>query len=126
MPPRAHACIAYIVGRLIAGKTVTSLYDYSQSCEIDGSGLPDKQCLKEFSYVNWSYLTGAPAISKYQYACTAGHSIDLAIKGNSFIGYIKESRSHFIGTVRGDSIYLYDQQQAAHFNYRISGNAIGH
>ncbi len=126
MTQHAHACIAYIVGRLIAGKTVTSIYDYSQSCEIDSSGLPDHRCLREFGSVNWSYLAGSPAISKYQYACNAGHSFDLAVKGNSFIGYIKESGSHFIGTVRGDSVYLYDQRQAAHFNYRISGNAISH
>jgi hypothetical protein len=121
-----RACIAYIVGRLVAGKDVTALYDYSQSCEIGSSGLPDQQCLKECSFVNWSYLPGSPAISKYQYACNAGHSIDLAVKGNSFIGCIKGSSAHFFGTVRGDSIYLYDQKEAAHFNYRISGNAIAH
>jgi hypothetical protein len=126
MMPCNRACIAYIVGRLIAGKAVTALYDYSQSYEIDSSGLPDHRCLKECSYVNWSYLAGSPAISKYQYTCNAGHSIDLAVKGNSFIGYIKESRTHFIGTVRGDSVYLYDQKESAHFNYRISGNAIAH
>jgi hypothetical protein len=126
MTPCNRVCIAYIVARLIAGKDVTALYDYSQSCEIDSSGLPDQQCLKECNYINWSYLPGSPAISKYQYACNAGHSIDLAVKGNSFIGYIKGSSTHFIGTVRGDSIYLYDRKEAAHFNYRISGNAIAH
>jgi hypothetical protein len=126
METHTHACIAYIIGRVIAGKRVTSIYDYSQSCEIDRSGLPDTRCLREFSFANWAYLTASPSISRYQYACSAGHSFDLAVKGNSFIGYIKESESHFIGTVRGDSVYLYDQKKAEHFNYRISGNAIGH
>jgi hypothetical protein len=126
MTPHTHACIAFIVGRLIAGKTVTSIYDCSLSCEINSSGLTDHRCLTEFANANWTYLAGSPTISKYQYACIAGHSIDLAVKGNSFVGYIKESGSHFIGTVRGDSVHFYDRKQAAHFNYRISGNAIAH
>lgn len=122
----SHACIAYIVGRLIAGKSVTSIYDYSRAVEISREGLPDQGCLKEFNYENWSFLAGSPGVCKYQYSCNAGHSIDIAIKGNTFIGYIRGSSSHFIGTVKGDSVYLYDQKESAHFSYRISGNAIGH
>ncbi len=126
MKQNTHACIAYIVGRLIAGKSVTSIYDYSQSVEIDEAGLPDNKCLTEFTHINWSYLTNSPGISRYQYLCKAGNSIDISVKGNTFIGYIRESASHFVGIVRGDSIYLYDQEQSAHFNFRISGNSIGH
>lgn len=106
----SHACIAYIVGRLIAGKSVTSIYDYSRAVEIRREDLPDQGCLKEFNYENWSFLSGSPGVCKYQYSCNAGHSIDIAIKGNTFIGYIRGSSSHFIGTVKGDSVYLYDQR----------------
>ena len=122
----SHVCIAYIVGRLIAGKSVTSIYDYARAVEIDHEGLPDDECLREFAHVNWSFLTGAPGICRYQYLCNAGHAIDLAVKGNTFIGYIRGSASHFIGTVKGDSVFVYDQKESAHFNYRISGNAVGH
>ena len=124
MKTYTHACIAYIVGRLIAGKKIRSIYDYSESREIDIDSLPDADRIEEFSYVNWSYMSQRPNISRFQYAFLAGNSIDLAIKGNSFIGYIRESSSHFIGTVRGDSVYLYDQKAAAHFNYRIIGKAV--
>ncbi len=121
-----HACIAYIVGRLIAGKDVTSIYDYTRSCEIDLSGLPDEKCLKNFSCINWAYLAHSPSIFRYQFSCNAGHLINLSVKGNTFIGYVGDSSSHFVGNVRGDAVYLYDQKEATHFSYRIFGNAMSH
>jgi hypothetical protein len=126
MKSHAHACIAYIVGRLIAGKNVTSIYDYARSCEIDVSGLPDERCLKSFTCVNWSYLSQSPNIFRYRFSCNAGHFIDLSVKGNTFIGYVRDSSSHFMGNVRGDAVYLYDHKEATHFNYRISGSALSH
>ncbi len=124
MKSYTHACIAYIVGRLIAGKKIFSLYDYAESREIEIDSLPDAEQLTEFNYVGWSYMSGSPSISRFQYSFKTGDSVNLAIKGNSFIGYIRASSSHFIGTVRGDSVYLYDQKASAHFNYRIIGKAI--
>ncbi|MDA8240278.1 MAG: hypothetical protein M0Z67_07895 [Nitrospiraceae bacterium] len=124
MKSYTHACIAYIVGRLIAGKNIFSLYDYAESREIEVDSLPDAEQLKEFNYVSWSYMSCSPNISRFQYSFKTGDSVNLAIKGNSFIGYIRASSSHFIGTVRGDSVYLYDQKASAHFNYRIIGKAI--
>jgi hypothetical protein len=126
MKSYTHACIAYIVGRLIAGKDVTSIYDYARSCEIDITGLPDERCLKSFSCINWSFMTHSPHIFRYQFSCKAGHLIDLSVKGNTFIGYVRDNASHFMGKVTGDAVYLYDQEKATHFNYRISGNALSH
>lgn len=121
-----RACIAYIVGRLIAGKDVTAIYDYEEGREIDVSGLPDSRCLKEFANINWSYLSGGAGICRYQYSCSAGHHFHLSIKGNTFVGYIRNSPCHFMGKVKGDAVYLYDHQQSSHFNFRISGNAVSH
>ncbi len=126
MKSYTHACIAYIVGRLIAGKKIQSIYDFTDLQEIEIDSLPDAERLKEVSYVNWSYMSSTPSISKFQYSFKTGDSVDLSIKGSSFIGYLRESSSHFIGTVRGDSIYLYDQKASAHFNYRITGSAVDH
>lgn len=126
MSSYSHACIAYIVGRLIAGKSVTSVYDCSNCVEIGGQDLPDNSCLREFSHPNWTYLSGSQNVFRYQYSCNAGHSIDIAIKGNTFIGCVRDSSLRFIGKVKGDSVYLYDQKESTYFNYRISGNAISH
>lgn len=46
--------------------------------------------------------------------------------GNSFIGHIRGTSSYFIGNVRGDSIYLFDHEESAHINYRISGCVMEH
>jgi hypothetical protein len=126
MKSYTHACIAYILGRLIAGKKIQSIYDFADLQEIEIDSLPDAERLKELNYVSWSYMSSTPSISKFQYSFKTGDSVDLSIKGSSFIGYLRESSSHFIGTVRGDSIYLYDQKASAHFNYRIIGSAVDH
>jgi hypothetical protein len=119
-----HAYIACIVGRLVAGKRITSLYDYKESREIEIDSLPDAEQLKESSYADWGYMARTPNIGRFQYSFTTGDSVDLAIKGNSFIGYIRTSSSHFIGTVRGDSVYFYDQKACAHYNFRIIGKTV--
>ena len=126
MKSYTHACIAYILGRLIAGKKIQSIYDFADLQEIEIDSLPDAERLKELNLVSWSYMSSTPSISKFQYSFKTGDSVDLSIKGSSFIGYLRESSSHFIGTVRGDSIYLYDQKASAHFNYRIIGSAVDH
>lgn len=126
MKSYTHACIAYILGRLIAGKKIQSIYDFADLQEIEIDSLPDAERLKELNFVSWSYMSSTPSISKFQYSFKTGDSVDLSIKGSSFIGYLRESSSHFIGTVRGDSIYLYDQKASAHFNYRIIGSAVDH
>ncbi len=125
MKTDTHARIAYIVGRLISGKSIVSLYDYASSEHIEVKDLSDIKSLKEFDYFQWSYMAGSGKRSaKFRYSSNDGGFIDLAIRGNTFIGYIQESASHFMGTVRGDSVYIFDQKEAAHFNFRICGPAV--
>jgi len=124
MKSHTHACIAYIVGRLISGKNISAIYDYASSQYIDIDSLPDAERLKEFDYLKWAYMSGSPDISRFKYSFTSGHFIDISIKGNTFIGYIHESSSHFMGNVRGNSIFIYDHKKTAHFNFRISGSAL--
>ena len=71
-----YACIAYIVGRLIAGKKIKSIYDYTDLKEIDS--LPDAEQLKDLSYANWSYISSTPSISRFQYSFKTGDSADLS------------------------------------------------
>lgn len=126
MKSHTHACIAYIVGRLIAGKSITSIYDYDRSREIDVESLPDAERLKGFNFVNWSYMPGNTGINRVRYHCSNGHSLALSIKGNTFIGYVRESSTHFIGNVRGDSVYIFDHKESAHFTFRIIGSVVEH
>lgn len=124
MNNHTHAYIAYIVGRIIARKKIDVLYDYSQFRDVEIVKLPDGERLRDFNYVNWSYMSNQSGINRFKYSCSSGHSIDIRIKGNTFIGHIPESSAHIIGNVRGDTICLYDQKESVHFNYRIIDSAI--
>jgi hypothetical protein len=123
MQPDARTCIAYIAGSLITGKREFSFYDYSRSLRVDMSSLPYARCLSQAGYAPKVYLPDFSRGARYRYACGCGHFFDIVIHGSTFIGYVLDGSSHFIGNVRGDSIYLYDQRESAHFNYRISRDA---
>lgn len=123
MQPDTRTCIAYIAGSLISGKREFSLFDYSRSLHVDMSSLPHALCLSRSGYAKRVHVPNFSRGSRYRYACGCGYFFDIATQGNTFIGYVRNSSSHFIGNVRGDSIYLYDHKESAHFNYRISRGA---
>jgi hypothetical protein len=116
-----HAYIAYIAGRLISGKRIATLYDYSRTRHIAVTELPDIRCIREFDALHRDYIPGYSSGCRYQYPCGNGHTIDLCINGNSFVGRFMEISTYFVGNVRGDAIYIFDHEDSAHVNYRISG-----
>lgn len=123
MQPNTRTCIAYIAGSLITGKREFSLFDYSRSLHVDMSSLPYARCLGRSRYGRRFYLSALSGGARYRYTCGCGYYFDIAIHGNTFIGYVRNGSSHFVGNVRGDFIYLYDDRESAHFNYRISRDA---
>jgi hypothetical protein len=124
MGPSAHAYVAYIAGRLISGKKIASLYDYSGSRDIDISSLLEAEELVSFDYVGWSHMAKGAGISKFKYNLGPGHNIDISIKGSTFIVYMRENSTHFMGTVRGDTVYICDHKSSAHFNFRMMGHPV--
>jgi len=113
--------IAYIAGRLITGRCIATLFDCNSRTQIEIDSLPDACGLREFDlkYRDNSGLNGSTC--HCQYGCEKKHSIDLTIKGNTFIGYITGSSAIFMGNVRGDSIYIFDREDSLNLQYRISG-----
>ena len=116
-----RACIASIAGHLITGKRIHSLYDYSRYCHIEVSGLIGDEKLQEFSPAR-IILTAGSGGTRYRYCCSNGCFIDLTVKGNIFIGYVRERSCFFAGNVRGESIHLFDHRESSHFTYRINGH----
>ncbi|MCL5024784.1 MAG: hypothetical protein M1497_15735 [Nitrospirae bacterium] len=125
MEPDTRTCIASIAGKLISNRGHFCLYDYSRSLHVQMTCLPHPEQIRRQGYARKVFAPGSGRGSRYRYTCSCGRLFDIAIHGNTFIGYASGSSSHFIGNVRGDSIYLYDDEESAHFNYRISARAVG-
>jgi hypothetical protein len=112
--------IAYIAGHLITGKRIASLYDFNELSQIEIASLPDADCLSEFGCKYKDNAAGRQGKYKYWFDCKKDHAIDLSINGSTFMGRITGSTACFLGTVRGDLIYIYDHEDSLHLNYRIS------
>ncbi len=123
MQHNTRTCVAYIAGSLITGKREFALFDYSRSLRVDMSSLPYALCLGQSGYGRRFHLPDFSGGARYRYTCGCGYFFDIAIHGNTFIGYVRNGSSHFVGNVRGNSIYLYDDRESSHFNYRISPDA---
>ncbi len=120
MEPDTRICIAYIAGTLISGKRDFCLYDYGRSLHVKMACLLQAEESGRIVPARRVCVPDSSKGERYKYACGCGHLFDIAVQGNTFIGYTSKSASHFIGNVRGDSLYLYDHELSAHFNYRIS------
>lgn len=117
-----RASIVYIISRLITGKRVATLYDFTELRHISIAALPDAVCLKKFDEAHRDYIPGYATGCKYRYECSeTGINIDLSVNNDSFMGHISGSSAYFAGNIRGDLIDIFDHQESAHFNYRISG-----
>ncbi len=121
MNKNIHACVSYIVCRLITGRRISSLYDFSESSDIDISGLPDIMALREFDENHRDYIPGYASGCTYEHTFSAGRSIEIFINEKTFLVHIRGSSAYFIGNIQGDTIHLYDHKKSANFKYRISG-----
>ncbi len=124
MQPDTRTCIAYIAGRIVSGRGHFVLYDYARALHIDMSGRTHSHCLRQFGNARKISLSRSDRGGRYRYTCRSGHFFDVAVHDTTFIGYVSEGSSHFIGTVRGEAIYLYDYSESADFSYRISRRAV--
>ncbi|MEW6108815.1 MAG: hypothetical protein AB1632_06575 [Nitrospirota bacterium] len=124
MNSHIHACIAYIVCRLISGRKIASLYDCSESRIINIAGLPDAKGLSEFDEKHRDYVPGYASGCMYEYSFKNGHSIEVFITESTFVVHVNGSSAYFIGNVLEDKIYIYDHRASAHFYYRIDECAV--
>lgn len=126
MHPYVYASIAVIAAQLIAGKAVTSLYDFSLPGTLEIDNLPNAPRLKEFRELFRDYLPGYATGGSYQYRIDeSGETLEMTFNGTSFICRIMGSSSYFIGNVRGNAIYIFDHAASSAVNFRISGCRIG-
>ena len=119
-------CVAYVAAKLISGKKILHLYDCSMAERINTSDLASPMSASPFASLKKVYLPGSPRTNRYRYSFDNGQFIEITINGTSFIGVAKEGDAHFVGNVKGDAVYVYDQERSSHFNYRIIRCAVDH
>lgn len=108
--------VAYIGGRIISGRSSSSIYDYSVGRYTNMSGRVADGRVAVYDYDQKNHISGSYS-SLYHYGNNA--FISLNISGNNFSGYDYDSGSHFSGHVTGNSISLYDYGAGSYFNYTI-------
>jgi len=127
MHPSVYASIAVIAAKLIAGKSVVSLYDFALPGDIEIDSLPNAPQLKKFHAQFRDYLPGYATGCAYQYTIDgASQTLEMTFNGSSFIGHIRGGAAYFTGNVRGDAIYIFDHASSSAINFRISGCRIEH
>ncbi len=112
--------IAFVAGQLICGKEIVSLYDYATTLHIEAAGLTACSVREQPSWPKWSVPVPGQS-TRHQYRLDSGDMLDIAINGATFIATIIRSGRHFVGTVRGNTICILDEQTSSHHNYRICG-----
>jgi len=123
--PSVYASIAVIAAKLIAGKSVASLYDFALPGDIEIDSLPNAPQLKEVHAQFRDYLPGYATGCSYRYTIDGGsRTLEMTFSDSSFIGHIRGGAAYFIGNVRGDSIYIFDHASSSAINFRISGYRI--
>ena len=113
MNPNVKACIAYIAGCSVSGKSSSSIYDYDQGKHISISGSVSATNANIYDYNRGCHVQGQLG-NLYDYG--AGSHVQLKINGNQFSGYDYDSGTHFSGNVNGNSISMYAN---GHSSYSI-------
>ncbi len=107
--------------RLISGKRIAAICDLADSREIDISKHLDAGFLREFDEKHRDYLPGYATDCVYRYNPSSGNPLNIFIHGKTFIVHVHGSSAYFIGNIRGNTVYLYDHKESAHFRYKIAG-----
>ncbi len=122
MEAHVRAVIAYVVGRLVTGKTSSAIYDYSESAfrSIDGQVMAntiDVFDYKAHCHCHFGGTGNGTSFSLFHYGDR--HHVDLTITGTHFEGFDYGSRGHYSGDVSRDTTSLYDHKLQKHFSYTL-------
>jgi hypothetical protein len=120
LEPNVRACMAYIAGRLISGRSPLPIFDSSQSKYIYITGPVDRHGVRIFDYDQGCFFGGSGSDGKFHlYHHRYGHYVSLTVRGNRFSGFDFGRKYHFTGKVEANAVSLYDQEVTQHFFYSL-------
>jgi hypothetical protein len=123
MNDNRRAYVASVAGRLISGSNISEIFDCGQLKNIpvfsNGGGSAGGNGNGEYTYTLISE-NGERQYLVFQPETEA--PIDLTIVENNFKGYDHSSKCFFGGSVRGDSISLFDLENSSYSSYNIKKN----
>lgn len=120
MEPGLRASIAYVAGRLVAGRDAAGVYDYGRSRFVSLRGLLDEREINVYDQERGCFLHGNVHGSRYSlFHHGEGHHVDLELDRDVFRGYDHRSACFFEGRVHARSIVLFDTEENGYFEYSI-------
>jgi len=112
--------LAHVAGRLLSGKSVSHVYDYSRGRYFNIGGKVSSDEVRVYDYERGAHLEGrrnGNHFGLYDYGDSV--FIELTMKADRFRGYDYQTGSFFDGQVRGNDISLYDYQTAQFYEYSL-------
>lgn len=116
MDSSARACVAYVAARVVTGRKVPHIYDYSRSKYVSIDGSISGPEVQVYDYDRSCHFSGTLP-SLYDYGRSS--HVKVEIEGDKFSGYDYGSSQHFSGSVRDGSVSFYDYGEGAYFSYSI-------
>lgn len=117
MKPHLRAVVSATAVAHSTGKNVSSIYDYSSSQHATISVSMSGSNVNGYDYARGSTFSGSLS-NLYDYG--DGHTITLKEDGpGEYSGYDYGSSHHFMLTISGGSVSLYDYETGTYYNFLV-------
>ncbi len=116
----ARRAVAYIAGRAISGRNVSSIFDYEAGAHTFFTGPVAPYRTQVFDHTAGCYITGSgdfSNLSLFHYGL--GSHIKLSISGNEFRGFDFGGGSHFSGNVNFSTVSIHDYGTGSYYRYTV-------
>lgn len=120
MKENTRACIAYIAGCLISNKSVSSIYDQTQSKHFNINGTVSLEMVNIYDYDRGCYITGGGGGVEINLLDHGnGKPLNITFHKNEFKGYDEDSASNFSGMVNGSLVSVFEYGGSNWFRYNV-------
>lgn len=110
--------VAYIIGKLVAGKEISRIFDKTTSSYNEINGEVSLTRINVYDTEKNEMMTGSgdgKGVSLYDFA--TAKFIDLKIAGEKFDGFDYESKKVFYGELKDNTVSFFDFQDSKHHYY---------